>query len=129
MQCADPLTLLQLLLHADDDALEPAVGASSGWEAVQHLRQQHPNMRTSLRTSADITRVLRNSNITEAAYLSSMASQVHILHDAGGCWTAAADFVIWLVGDLTGSCMRGEAVRPAEAWRRAGTRGAENAGN
>jgi hypothetical protein len=42
-------------------------------------------MRASLRTSADVTRVLRNSNITEAAYLSSMASQVHILHDAGGC--------------------------------------------
>ncbi|WIA43288.1 hypothetical protein OEZ86_009790 [Tetradesmus obliquus] len=69
---------------ADDDAFEPAVGASSGWEAVGHLRQQHPAMRTSLRTSGDISHVLRHSNINikEAAYLSSMASQVHILHDA-----------------------------------------------
>jgi hypothetical protein len=70
---------------ADDEAFEPVVGASSGWEAVSHLRQQHPGMRASLRTSADVARVLRNSNITEAAYLSSMASQVHILHDAGRC--------------------------------------------
>lgn len=86
------LPLLLPLLAADDDAFEP-VGASSGWEAVGHLRQQHPAMRTSLRTSGDISHVLRHSNINikEAAYLSSMASQVHILHDAGR-WRAAGTF-------------------------------------
>ncbi|KAF6265450.1 hypothetical protein COO60DRAFT_1478563 [Scenedesmus sp. NREL 46B-D3] len=67
--------------EADDDAFEP-VAASSGWEGVPHLRQQHRGVRASLATSADVSRALRHGNVTEAAYLSSMASQVHILHDA-----------------------------------------------
>lgn len=59
------------------------VGGSQGWDAHTHLRQQPTGMRTSLRTSADILGALRSSHVTEAAILSSNASRIHILHDAG----------------------------------------------
>lgn len=87
---------------ADDDVsdLEPA--AANGWEAVQHLRQpaaHRSSMRTSVdRASMDIQRALRSGNVTEAAILSSNASRVHILHDAGelgvvGCLARGVEMV------------------------------------
>lgn len=56
---------------------------NSGWESVQHLRRQHSS---SSMTSTDFTRALKTGSLQDAAILSSNASRVHILHDAGEGW-------------------------------------------
>lgn len=41
--------------------------------------------RSSLRNSQDISMLLRSGMLVEAALLSSNASRMHVIHDAGGC--------------------------------------------
>ncbi len=73
---------------------DPIATTSTGWETVQHLRKPQPGMnpRSSLRSSMDVAAALRSGAVVEAAILSSNASRVHIMHDAGesglgrDCW-------------------------------------------
>lgn len=44
--------------------------------------------RSSLRNSQDISMLLRSGMLMEAALLSSNASRMHVIHDAGGCMYA-----------------------------------------
>lgn len=69
---------------ADDDA-EPAA------QQHQPLWQGPAVLRTSLRASQDVMAALRRSGVVQAAILSSNASRVHVVHDAGAAgalWTA-----------------------------------------
>jgi hypothetical protein len=63
--------------------------------------------RSSLRTSQDISVLLRSGMLMEAALLSSNASRMHVIHDAGG----------WLGGSGSGWMGR---VRISAGWDCAG---------
>jgi hypothetical protein len=54
--------------------------------------------RSSLRTSQDISVLLRSGMLMEAALLSSNASRMHVIHDAGGlvlCRASGWKLCVW----------------------------------